>query len=59
MPIYFFAVEFKTYFPDESIRSLVRAIPTMLVCLLAIFIYGKADKFVQNTMSATKIGGPH
>jgi acyl-CoA synthetase (AMP-forming)/AMP-acid ligase II len=54
IPMYFFAVEFEIYFPDNTTRSLVWAIPVTLVSLLGIFVSRKTEKFVQKAMAATR-----
>jgi hypothetical protein len=54
IPMYFFAGEFETYFPDNTTRSLVWAVPVTLVSLLGILVSRKAETFVQKAMAAIR-----
>ena len=54
IPMYFFAGEFETYFPDDTTRSLVWAIPVILVSALGILVSRKAETFLQKAMAAIR-----
>jgi peptidoglycan/LPS O-acetylase OafA/YrhL len=54
IPMYFFAGEFETYFPDNTTRSLVWAIPVILVSALGILVSRKAETFLQKAMAAIR-----